>query len=918
MKRILLIILSVYITLLSAQNNNHKIDSLNSLLLESHDEQWISIANQLCIECKDSNFYYSLNIINDAIKLSKNIDYKEGLAQSYNSLAELYFVKKDYKSAIINYQKSAEIYNNLSLHELMIKSLINVSSSHLRQYSYKEALVIIDSLFDNYYDDIPPINKSHLYGQLASIRRYNGDNSGTFIAIDSAIRIEERNGFLSDLSDSYNLMGILHSEIGNYKESLQEYNKSENICNTIHDTLGVTYAIYNKALIYYDWGFYAESLKLLFKASDLFKTLNKKAEMVNVLSSIGVIYHETGDMILAKEYYYQSLELAIFYNDKESEAIVFHNLGEIYYEEKKYDSALYYYNKSLQFDIKSHNDLGAAESKNSIASLYVAMKKYNLGFSYFSEVETIFDKYDYKKGLASLYFELAYAYQETEKDSLSLIYYEKSLNLSRKINDRKMLTDAYKKASENLERLGLYQKSLSYYKKHKEYNDSLFNEKSKSYKDLMTLKLENQARNKELNKLENEKKILKLKSKYKTFYFSATIIILILLVTFFIWRFVLKRKSEHELSKQYNILLETEEKIKALLNASFDSALLIDNSYKILTSNNNGLNSFFDDPKRLKGKEILLYFSTENKKMLIHYVSLVQRTIQSKEFIVKERNNTLLNIRISPVIDTNKQVKTLAFYIKDITLIEKVKHQQKKMQEKMIQSQKMETIGTLAGGIAHDFNNYLATINGYIDMLLEDSEAEQLSFKYLTNTKKAVKLAQSTVKKLLAFSRTNKMNTKKTNLKKLITDSIDMIKAIKPNNIILLYPENIPDIALSVDSNQITQVIINICTNAFHAINNKKNGQLEFVFNETQMIKNNSAIKMIEIQISDNGVGMNEDTLKRIFEPFFTTKNVGDGTGLGLSIASGIIKQHNGKIDVKTKYNEGSVFNIKLPMIDFN
>ena len=914
MKRLLLIVLTVYISFLNAQDRNHTIDSLKLLLLRSHDEQWINIANQICQQGNESDYDYSVNIINDAIKLAKEIDYKEGLAESYFTLGELYFDRSDFKPAIKNYQNSANVYQQLNLYDKMTNSLRSVSIGLIRIHSYKKALTLIDSLFKYHYDSISPINKSRLYGQLATVRRYNGNNEGTFVAIDSAICVEKRHHLTSDLAGSYNILGILYSDIGNLKESLHNYNESERIFKSLNDTLGVAYAIYNKAIIYYDLGIYAESLRLLLKATEMFKTINEYAELTNILSAQGVVYHETGDFKLAKKYYYKSVKSAKKYNDEESEAIAYHNLGELHYEENNYDSALYYYDKSLQYNIQNKHDLGAAETKSSIASLYSAMKKYNLAFSYFSQSETIFLKYDYKKGLANLYNELAYTYQITEQDSLSLLYYNKSIDISKEINDRKMLMNTYKKASENYERLGLHQMALSHYKKYKEYNDSLFNEKSKSYVDFMSLRLEDQVRNKELIKLENEKKILELEYKYKTIYFIAIIIILILLITLFIWRYTLKKKSEKELTKQYDILLETEEKIKALLNASFDSALLVDNNFNILTSNNNDLNGFFEDYKQLKRKKILYFFSKNNQKLLTHYFSSVLSSKQSKEFVFAEKNNTILNIRISPVIDANKQISTLAFFIKDITLIERIKRQQEKMQQKMIQSQKMETIGTLAGGIAHDFNNYLATINGYVNMLLEDSKAEDLSFKYLTNTKKAVKLAQSTVKKLLAFSRSNELILAETNLSKLINDSIDMIKGIKPKNIVLEYPKTVPNLSLTVDSNQITQVIINICSNAFHAIGEKKQGKLKFVYNEINTIKDKSTIKMIEIQISDNGIGMNSETLNRIFEPFFTTKNVGDGTGLGLSVASGIIKQHHGEISVKSVYNQGSTFSIKLPI----
>ena len=914
MKQTLAILLSFVVLFLNAQNNQHKIDSLETKLLTSHGKEWVDAANSLSNEYKTSNLDYSFRLIDDAIKLSKGIGYAEGETKSLFTKGRLYYSKDDFESAIWQFQEAAKRYKEMKLFGKMAESIDHLSYCLMNIHKYKEANILIDSILSNYYSSISPLDKSSLYSQLSTTYRHTGQTGKAIIALDSAIVVEKKHKLNINLSISYNTLGIIYSEIGDHKKSLQYYNLSESSSKALNDTLGVAYAIFNKALIYFDWGIYEKSLELISKASKLFMKMNRESENVNTFATLALIYHEMNKLDLAKKHYFKAIRQAEFYDDIESKFIIFHNLGELYFETKQYDSALYYYNGSLKQEKETGNELGIAESQSALGTLFIVLEKYNEAFKYFKEAENIFTKYESKHGLADLYSEIAYGYQKLNNDSLSILFFNKSISSFKELGTRKSLMVTYKRASENYERLGMQEKALNYYKKYKQYNDSIFNEKSSSTIEFMVIQLENQEQDKELDKLETEKRLFELQSKNKTIYFSAAIIILLLLVTFGIWRFILKRKSEKKLSIQYNILLDTEEKIKALLDASFDSTLLVDDHHLILTANSNSLNGFFKNPDQLTSQNILNLFVKANQDTLIHFLALVTKTKQSKEFVLFERNDIQLNIRISPVIDSNKKITTLAFYIKDITLIEKAKADQKKMQKKLIQTQKMETIGTLAGGIAHDFNNYLATISGYVNMLLEDADKSSPTYRYLTNSNKALKQAQGTVKKLLAFSRTNELTFAPITLKELFDDSLDMINGLKPKNIELIYPKQIPDYTLFIDVNQITQVIINICTNAFHAIENNPHGSLEFIFSEYEKQENTDIIKLIKIQIKDNGIGMDQATARRVFEPFFTTKEVGKGTGLGLAVASGIIKQHNGEISVISKHKEGSTISISLPL----
>jgi len=908
-------ILALTIALLSySQGQSNKIDSINLLLKQASGKQRVDLMIMLSQAYNDLESTESNTLLDDAIKYSIDMDYQKGLGKAYQIKGRIAYLDNKLLTGISYYEKSARILSNCSCDRETAESFNGLAIGLLRMRKNIEARDTILFLINNYSDSILPQSLAKNYSLLATAYRAEGDYESVISAMDSAIKIEKANNFLEGLSNSYNFLGVMNSDIGEYKKSLYYYSLSEKTAGLTKDTLGLSYAYYNEAILFLDWGMYDKSLELLMKSKELLILLDEESELTELYSTISVVYSEIGDMAKAKAYNYKSIELANKYNKMASKAIVYHNMGEILFEENKYDSALIYLNRSLRYELEENNSIGIAESKSMIATVYVVLGNFNRAFTYFNEAEKVFIKYSDKQSLANIYIEYAKAHQKLQNDSLSVYYYNKGIQLASTINDRKLMLESYMYASKNLERLGEFEQALKYYKNYSALNDSLFNEKSKQYIDYMTLVLENQERDKELSQLENQQKVLKLETKNRSLYFLTAIIILIIVVVFFSWRYNLKKKSEMNLTKQYHTLLETEQKVKALLDASFDSTLLVDTQGKILTANNNNLNGFFQDAELMINKDISSFFTKTNSKVLHRFLELVLASLEPKETHIKEKNQTLLDIKISPVIDHNQQVTSLAFYIKDITQIERDKEEKKIMQNQLIQSQKMETVGTLAGGIAHDFNNYLATISGYISMSLEDVDPDTHVYKYLTNSKKAVVLAQDTVKKLLAFSRSNEIYFDKISSKNLIKDSMDMIKGAKPKNIVLKYPKDSKDYELLADKNQLTQVIINICTNAFHALGENK-GTVELTVNETVGHPEFKQRRMLRICIKDDGTGMDDETKKRIFEPFFTTKDVGKGTGLGLSAASGIMKQHKGKIEVQTEFGVGTSFSLFLPII---
>ena len=247
--------------------------------------------------------------------------------------------------------------------------------------------------------------------------------------------------------------------------------------------------------------------------------------------------------------------------------------------------------------------------------------------------------------------------------------------------------------------------------------------------------------------------------------------------------------------------------------------------------------------------------------------------------------------------------------IRDITERERLENQ-------LRHSKKMEAIGTLAGGIAHDFNNLLMGIQGRTSLMLMDSDTSHSDFEHLKEIEDYVKSAADLTKQLLSFARSGKYEVKPTDLNELIKKSSEMFGRTKKE--ITIYKKSQKDIwAVDVDQGQMEQVLLNLYVNAWQSmpVGGDVYIQTKNVTFGDEYVKpfDIKPGKYVKISVTDTGVGMDKITQERIFDPFFTTKEMGRGTGLGLASAYGIIKNHNGFINVYSEKGEGTTFNIYIP-----
>jgi len=290
--------------------------------------------------------------------------------------------------------------------------------------------------------------------------------------------------------------------------------------------------------------------------------------------------------------------------------------------------------------------------------------------------------------------------------------------------------------------------------------------------------------------------------------------------------------------------------------------------------------------------------------------------LQREQEKVQAANNALekrVKDRTRQLTSANKDLK------KEIEIRKHHEKEKAKIKDRLIQVQKMETIGTLAGGIAHDFNNILTPILGYTEMALEELSEESLLRYDIDQINVAATRGKDLVQQILTFSRQVDFDKKPLKLDEIVVEVMKLIRASFPSNIEIRQDLDAETGTVLADATQMHQIIMNLATNALHAM--KASGgelsvKLDLVEVGARPIKGTAKIQKgtyVRLKISDTGHGMDKRTIERIFEPFFTKKEVGSGSGLGLSVVHGIVNNYNGTIVVESKPGVGSTFIIYLP-----
>ena len=283
--------------------------------------------------------------------------------------------------------------------------------------------------------------------------------------------------------------------------------------------------------------------------------------------------------------------------------------------------------------------------------------------------------------------------------------------------------------------------------------------------------------------------------------------------------------------------------------------------------------------------------------------------------INKDGSPRLFNFSGAPNLNLAGEITGMVGLLKDIT-------EHRKTEAQLRQAQKMEAIGTLAGGIAHDFNNILMAIIGHADLAKMKLPGDSEVIYNLNQVKSAGERAKRLIQQILAFSRMGEQQRIALSITPLIKEALKFLKSTLPTSIeIRDYLEADPGI-IEADATQIQQIVMNLCTNAEHAMR-EEGGTLHVKLIRVE-VDRQTALQHHELHtgphvrltVTDTGCGMEPETLEHIFDPYFTTKEVGEGTGLGLSVVHGIVNTHGGAITVKSEPGKGTTFHVYFPIIE--
>lgn len=399
--------------------------------------------------------------------------------------------------------------------------------------------------------------------------------------------------------------------------------------------------------------------------------------------------------------------------------------------------------------------------------------------------------------------------------------------------------------------------------------------------------------------------------------------IILFLSLLLVLMFLFNRRLKKEVQKSLNQLRKNEGKFRTIFENSTQLMGILNNKGVLLAANPTALAMVDRKEEQVVGKP---FWETPwwqhnmalQQKLRQSIIGACEgRTIQFETtHIDKEGKTRVIDFSLIPALNSSGSVDYIIAVGYDMTHIHEI-------EERDRQLQKMEAIGTLAGGIAHDFNNILAALFGYLDLAFLEEAGNERLHDALTEIKRASTRAKELVGQILTFSRKGNAEKKPLQLSLVIDEVMKLIRSSLPSTIVIDQKINSDDYILA-NATQIHQVVMNLCTNGFHAMQAQNSGllsvELEVIIADAELLEKHAEMKpgeYLKLVISDTGSGMDSSVVKQVFNPYFTTKQSGKGTGLGLSLVHSIITSHEGVISIHSKPGIGTTFTILFPRLAY-
>jgi two-component system cell cycle sensor histidine kinase/response regulator CckA len=369
-------------------------------------------------------------------------------------------------------------------------------------------------------------------------------------------------------------------------------------------------------------------------------------------------------------------------------------------------------------------------------------------------------------------------------------------------------------------------------------------------------------------------------------------------------------------------LRNSERNYRELVQSANSIIMRMDTEGKVIFFNNYAQNFFGYNQDEIIGKNVIGTIVPQKDRAGFDLSVMIKDIgTHPERYVSNENENIRRNGEHVRVAWMNRAINDDDGRVKEILCVGIDVTEKWQLEKRLAQSQKMEAIGTLAGGIAHDFNNILSAIMGYTELTLIDLPQESPVRNNLKQVLKAGNRAKELVQQILTYSRQKERERQPVKINLIVNEALKLLRASLPSTIQMQNTIQ-SNLAVMSDPTNIHQVIMNLCTNASHAMQ-KNGGLLEVNLLDVELdedfAKQHPGItpgKFVELTVSDTGHGMAPEVLDRIFDPFFTTKKKGEGTGMGLSVVHGIVKSHGGTLTVESYPEKGTVFKAFIPAIE--
>ncbi|MDY0106593.1 MAG: ATP-binding protein [Giesbergeria sp.] len=375
--------------------------------------------------------------------------------------------------------------------------------------------------------------------------------------------------------------------------------------------------------------------------------------------------------------------------------------------------------------------------------------------------------------------------------------------------------------------------------------------------------------------------------------------------------------AERKALQQGNEQLHASEKrMEAIINSALDAILCVDQHQRITVFNPTAAALFQCSASDALGSPLERFLPDAAQAL-----AFAQLTTQALlgEMTALTASGKELAVEVSVSFERHAEGETTTVFARDLTGRKKAEAHRSELEAQLRESHKMQAVGTMAGGIAHDFNNILGAILGNVELAKADCGPESPAMESLLEIEKAGRRARNLVRQILTFSRNEPPQRTAVPVAEVMHDTERLLRVTLPPAIDLHMhlPKGLP--AVLADPTQVEQALLNLCTNAIHAIDQAR-GTVQVdaaLTHPDQRLCERLGLPAgdyVAISVQDDGPGMDAATLERVFEPFFTTKPVGQGTGLGLSVVHGVMRTHAGAVDVHSSPGKGSRFTLYFPV----